>query len=394
MAGPGQVTARRPADPLSNPLSMDSHLARLLSGALPAPLQDRADSAVAFAPMGRSGKKQHPLKAVIAGGIAGAMEACISFPTEFVKTKMQLFDMGKQSPLQVARDTVKMDGVLGLYRGLSSLLYFSVPKVATRFFAFETLRNNLQDESGKVSTARTLLAGMGAGVAEAIVAVTPMDTIKTKLIHDQLSRAPSERRYKGFAHGVRSIVAQEGLGGIYKGLTATILKQGEGVWAARLRLTPRPRAACRAPPGTRSPSCAQPASRRRLQPGHSLARLHAFQGVLCGARWGCQCAGRAVHHRRLSAGGHGERVWVSGRALWAGVRGGEEGVREWLCLSEGRGGGWGRGGQHRAISAREGPTVRTALPCPRRHAWSTRGTAYSPLPPAPACPPTATPPST
>ena len=35
-------------------------------------------------------------------------------------------------------------GFLGLYRGLSSLLYFSVPKVATRFFAFETLRNNLQ----------------------------------------------------------------------------------------------------------------------------------------------------------------------------------------------------------------------------------------------------------
>jgi hypothetical protein len=28
------------------------------------------------------GKKQHPIKAVVAGGIAGAVEAVVSFPTE------------------------------------------------------------------------------------------------------------------------------------------------------------------------------------------------------------------------------------------------------------------------------------------------------------------------
>jgi hypothetical protein len=132
--------------------------------------------------------------------------------------------------------------VLGLYRGLSSLLYFSVPKVATRFFAFETLRNNMQDENGKISAGRTLLAGLGAGTAEAIVAVTPMDTIKTKLIHDQLSSAPGQRKYHGFFHGVKTIVAESGFGGIYKGLTATILKQGACRAAgARHVLLPRAR---------------------------------------------------------------------------------------------------------------------------------------------------------
>ena len=180
----------------------------------------------AHAPMNTSGKKQHPGKAVVAGGIAGAIEACISYPTEFVKTRLQLFDMGKQGPIQVARDTIKADGVRGLYRGLSSLLYFSVPKVATRFFAFETLRNNLQGPDGKMSVSRTLLAGLGAGAAEAIVAVTPMDTIKTRLIHDQLSRPAAERKYHGFFHGVRTIIAEQGIGGVYKGLTATIIKQG------------------------------------------------------------------------------------------------------------------------------------------------------------------------
>ena len=144
-----------------------------------------------------------------------------------VKTQLQLFDdKAKLGPLQCARDTVRKDGVLGLYRGLSSLLFFSVPKVATRFLAFEQLKGALAGPGGRLSTPATLLCGLGAGVAEAIVAVTPMDTIKTRLIHDQLTRAPHERAYRGLAHGVVTIVRADGLGGVYKGLTATILKQG------------------------------------------------------------------------------------------------------------------------------------------------------------------------
>lgn len=61
-------------------------------------------------------------------------------------------------------------GPLGLYRGLTSLLYFSVPKVATRFFAYEMLANQLQDASGKMTVLQTMGCGLGAGVAEAIVA--------------------------------------------------------------------------------------------------------------------------------------------------------------------------------------------------------------------------------
>jgi len=148
-------------------------------------------------------------------------------PTEFIKTQLQLFeDKAKLGPIQCARQVIRQDGVLGLYRGLSSLLYFSVPKVATRFYAYETLRGQLQRPDGSISTVNTLLCGLGSGVAEAVVAVTPMDTIKTKLIHDQLSRSAAERKYRGFFHGVRTIVREQGLGGVYKGLTATVIKQG------------------------------------------------------------------------------------------------------------------------------------------------------------------------
>lgn len=79
------------------------------------------------------------------------------------------------------------------------------------------------DDKGQLSTGGKLLAGLGAGVCEAVLAVTPMETVKVKFINDQRSANP---KFKGFFHGVSTIVRQEGFMGIYKGLTATIMKQG------------------------------------------------------------------------------------------------------------------------------------------------------------------------
>lgn len=107
----------------------------------------------------------------------------------------------------------------------------------------------MQDENGQLTAGGKLLAGLGAGVAEAILAVTPMETVKVKFINDQRSGNP---QFKGFFHGVSTIVRQEGkkksnnnfipflfvqmkitsffrsigLLGVYKGVTATIMKQG------------------------------------------------------------------------------------------------------------------------------------------------------------------------
>ena len=47
----------------------------------------------------------------------------------------------------------------------------------------------------------------GAGVCEAIFAVTPMETVKVKFINDQTSAKP---KFKGFFHGVRHIIKAEG----------------------------------------------------------------------------------------------------------------------------------------------------------------------------------------
>jgi len=178
-----------------------------------------------------SGGKPHVnslWKATLAGAITGTIEASIMYPTEFVKTQLQL--QGKQhppkfnSPIDCAMVTIREHGPLGLYRGLSSLIVGSAPKVAVRFTAFEQAKSYLKDADGKLSAGSSMLAGLFAGACEAVLAVTPMETIKTKFIHD-LNSPPDQRKYKGLIHGVRTIVKQEGISGVYKGLFPTLLKQ-------------------------------------------------------------------------------------------------------------------------------------------------------------------------
>lgn len=169
------------------------------------------------------------LKGIVAGGITGGIEICITFPTEYVKTQLQLDEKSGTAAKQYSgiwdcvKKTVKNHGFFGLYRGLSVLLYGSIPKSAVRFGAFEQLKKYAVDERGNLSPQGRVLCGLGAGVCEAIFAVTPMETVKVKFINDQRSANP---RFKGFFHGVSLIVREQGFRGVYQGLTATILKQG------------------------------------------------------------------------------------------------------------------------------------------------------------------------
>uniref|UniRef100_A0A4X2MCC4 Tricarboxylate transport protein, mitochondrial n=1 Tax=Vombatus ursinus TaxID=29139 RepID=A0A4X2MCC4_VOMUR len=164
------------------------------------------------------------------GGIAGGIEVCISFPTEYIKTQLQLDGRTKHPQYSSIGEkvslTIQEHGFLGLCRGLSSLFYGSIPKSAVRFGTFEFLSSYVRDADSRLSNAKSSLCGLGAGTTEAIVIVCPLKTIKVKFIHDQTSR---NVRYQGFIRGIRGIVREEGtLGarwGSARGLTATVIKQ-------------------------------------------------------------------------------------------------------------------------------------------------------------------------
>ncbi|XP_068156014.1 tricarboxylate transport protein, mitochondrial-like [Drosophila tropicalis] len=164
------------------------------------------------------------LKGVVAGAITGGLEILVTYPTEFVKTQLQLDEKGDsrkfKGTLDCIRKTVNTNGVFGLYRGLSVLLLGSIPKSAARFGSFEYFSHKFQ---GYKANNQRFMAGLMAGLAEAVLVVTPMETIKVKIINDNQSPNP---KYRGLFHGVTEIVKAEGIGGIYKGFLPTMIKQG------------------------------------------------------------------------------------------------------------------------------------------------------------------------
>ncbi|KAF9371230.1 hypothetical protein CPB97_002152, partial [Podila verticillata] len=128
-----------------------------------------------------------------------------------------------KGPIDVVRTTIRTQGITAIYRGLSALIIGTAAKAGVRFFAFDQFKDMLKDKDGKTTSARNVLAGLGAGMTEAVLVVTPTETIKTKLIHDGNSTSP---KYRGLVHGVRTIIQAEGFGGVYRGVIPVMARQG------------------------------------------------------------------------------------------------------------------------------------------------------------------------
>lgn len=90
------------------------------------------------------------------GGIAGGLEIMITFPTEYVKTQLQLDEKSAKpkytGPFNCAAVTVREHGFFGLYRGLSSLLYGSIPKASVRWTGNSKSTNKQLFKLGKWNT--------------------------------------------------------------------------------------------------------------------------------------------------------------------------------------------------------------------------------------------------
>lgn len=159
-----------------------------------------------------------------AGAIAGGVEAAITYPFEFSKTRAQLPDVkgGKRPNLfSILAKVAKEDGPRAIYTGCSTLIVGTAFKASVRFLTFDSIKNLLADEEGKLSPMRGVAAGMAAGCVESIVAVTPTERIKTALIDD----ARGQRRFHGGLHAAKVLVQELGVSALYRGLISTIAKQ-------------------------------------------------------------------------------------------------------------------------------------------------------------------------
>ncbi|KAJ6124322.1 Mitochondrial carrier protein [Penicillium samsonianum] len=161
---------------------------------------------------------------LVAGGIAGGVEAAITYPFEYSKTRVQLLNdsaIRTSNPLSLIIQVARQEGVGALYTGCSTLVIGTTAKAAVRFVSYDTIRNSLADDLGVLSAGRGMLAGMTAGAVESVLAVTPTERIKTALIDD----AKGARQFKSAIHATQVLVQRHGITELYRGLVSTMMKQ-------------------------------------------------------------------------------------------------------------------------------------------------------------------------
>ncbi|KAM0713009.1 hypothetical protein Q7P35_000460 [Cladosporium inversicolor] len=171
---------------------------------------------------------------LLAGGIAGAIEATATYPFEFAKTRVQLREQKgvptPKNPFVVVANVYKQEGLRALYKGCSTLAVGSVAKDGIRFLSFDYVKNTFKDpETGTLTPLRSLGAGMMSGIVASLLAVTPTERMKTALIDD----ARNERRFKSAPHAVATVWKEHGILGLYRGFAGTTLKQA-GATAFRM----------------------------------------------------------------------------------------------------------------------------------------------------------------
>ncbi|KAA8648143.1 hypothetical protein EYZ11_002694 [Aspergillus tanneri] len=183
---------------------------------------------------GNGKRTTSPAVNLIAGGGAGMMEALVCHPLDTIKVRMQLSrrarapGMKPRGFITTGVDIVKKETALGLYKGLGAVLGGIIPKMAIRFTSYEQYKQLLADESGAVSSKATFLAGLAAGVTEAVAVVNPMEVVKIRLQaqHHSLADPLDTPKYRSAPHALFTVIREEGFSALYRGVSLTALRQG------------------------------------------------------------------------------------------------------------------------------------------------------------------------
>ena len=169
------------------------------------------------------------IETIIAGGIAGIVESTCCHPFDTVKTTMQLKNsrcVSAQNPFNVASTIIKQDGFFSLYRGLTAVQLGITPKMAVRFSSFESYKKLIVGDGtdiASITPPQTFAAGIGSGVTEALLIVTPTEVCKIRMQSNvgNVGNKPT----MGVIQTATQIIKSEGIGTLWHGATPTVLRQ-------------------------------------------------------------------------------------------------------------------------------------------------------------------------
>ncbi|KFA77058.1 hypothetical protein S40288_07469 [Stachybotrys chartarum IBT 40288] len=164
----------------------------------------------------------------VAGVFSGIAKLSVGHPFDTVKVRLQTTDSSRFSgPLQCLVQTVRHEGVRGLYKGATPPLVGWMVMDSTMLGSLTVYRRLLAEHVFDVGPAAELpsvghgLAGILAGWTVSFVAA-PVEHVKARL-QIQYAADKAGRLYRGPLDCVRRIYRHHGAAGVWHGLSATLL---------------------------------------------------------------------------------------------------------------------------------------------------------------------------
>ncbi|KAI0107482.1 mitochondrial carrier [Nemania sp. FL0031] len=194
---------------------------------------------VAIIPSRFTGKEKSAAMEVIEdltyGSTAGIVGKYIEYPFDTVKVRLQSqpdhLPLRYTGPLDCFRQSIKADGFLGLYRGISAPLFGAAAETSS-LFLFERLGRETVYASGYCSRDRVLplsalwFTGAFAGAFTSVV-LTPIELVKCKVqvpasVDGMVPKVPSVMSV------IRDVYKYEGIRGFWHGQMGTFLRESGG----------------------------------------------------------------------------------------------------------------------------------------------------------------------
>jgi len=155
-----------------------------------------------------------------AGGAAGMTASLITYPLDLIRGRIagQLASQHYRGIVQTTVNTVRDEGLLALYKGVTPTILGAVPYEGIKFGTVGLLESIFP---GDASPTRKMMFGAAGGIMAGLVTY-PNDTVRRML---QLQgRRGKEVEYTGYWDCVRKIYRTHGIGRLYSGLTVNLIR--------------------------------------------------------------------------------------------------------------------------------------------------------------------------
>ncbi|CAN6358700.1 unnamed protein product [Urochloa humidicola] len=159
---------------------------------------------------------------LVAGAFAGVSSTLCMYPLELIKTRLTIQRGVYDNFLDAFVKIVREEGPTELYRGLTPSLIGVVPYAATNYFAYDTLKKVYKKvfKTNEIGNVPTLFIGSAAGAISS-TATFPLEVARK---HMQVGAVGGRKVYKNMLHALLSILEDEGVGGLYRGLGPSCMK--------------------------------------------------------------------------------------------------------------------------------------------------------------------------